>query len=216
MDVRCQCCGKRQSRGLIPDERSRLKHVIFHGVLLGVCVAITKHLFVRVWHAPETWLNLAAAFGVCILLLGLFYAALMVAEVIVVSRLRCQACGQRQLSSVSPSDVAKSQPLTEIVVGGLYAGHCEEGGYHVVKVLALDEEAVHLRLYADRFQQKPNCVTSAELSLGRLGDPGRFGIGHFPLARGGFGNFAQILLAVEPVAEVELEGYRIWQGTGGT
>ena len=98
------------------------------------------------------------------------------------------------------------------MVGGLYAMRAEDGTYRIVKVLAVDEFAVHLRSYANRFQEFPAQVSSSQLSLGGLGHPERIGIGHLPLARDGFARDERILVGRESVADEELEGYRLWAG----
>ena len=98
-----------------------------------------------------------------------------------------------------------------ILVGGLYASRGSDGQYRISKVLVLDEHAVHLRSYADRFTELPKQVRSSDLSLGRL-DSGSFGIGHFPLDRGAFEREPAVLVGREEIAEDELDGYRIWAG----
>ena len=98
------------------------------------------------------------------------------------------------------------------VVGGLYCSQASDGTFRVLKVLVIDESAVHVRMYAERFQEAPTNVSSSGLSLGSLGSPGGFGIGHAPLSLKGFLAEARTLLAVEAVANEELQGYRIWAG----
>lgn len=100
------------------------------------------------------------------------------------------------------------------IVGGLYASRGEDGRYRIMKVLAVDAIAVHLRSYADRFEELPAEVASSKLSLGRLGPPHGTGIGHFPLAHEGFFRTEHVLVGRETVVEDELEGYRIWAGLG--
>ena len=99
-----------------------------------------------------------------------------------------------------------------ILVGGLYASRDSDGRYRIVKVLLLDEHAVHLRSYAERFTELPSKVRSTDLSLGSLGSEGGFGIGHFPLAREAFEREPGKLVGREGVVDEELDGYRIWAG----
>src|SRR5260221_12935242 len=73
-----------------------------------------------------------------------------------------------------------------IQVGGLYATQDKDGAWRVMKVLAVDDNAVHLRSYANRLPVLPKDVDPAKLSLSGLDDPGRFGIGQFPIAKEGF------------------------------
>ena len=98
------------------------------------------------------------------------------------------------------------------VIGGLYGSRTSDGTYRIVKVIAVDDFAVHVRMYAERFPTLPVGISSAQLSLGSLGSAGGFGIGHAPLSRQGFLREARALLATEQVCDEELEGYRIWAG----
>lgn len=98
------------------------------------------------------------------------------------------------------------------VVGGLYGSRAEDGSFRVVKVLAADEEAVHVRIYANRFEAMPQNVSSTNISIGAAPGSSGFGIGHAPLSREGFLREERTLLATEQVREEELEGYRIWAG----
>lgn len=100
----------------------------------------------------------------------------------------------------------------EVVVGGLYAMREEDGSYRIVKVLVVDEFAIHLRSYANRFTELPVQVSSSELSMGGLNSAEGFGIGHFPIAPEGFDRQDRVLVGREAVAHDELEGYRYWAG----
>ena len=100
----------------------------------------------------------------------------------------------------------------EPIVGGLYAARGEDGRYRVSKVLVVDEFAVHLRSYANRFEGLPMGINSSQLSMGGVGLPEGFGIGHFPVAHQGFWADNPVLVGREPVDDNELLGYRIWAG----
>jgi hypothetical protein len=100
----------------------------------------------------------------------------------------------------------------EIVVGDLYAPQDQDGTYRIVKVLVVDEFAVHLRSYANRFKERPSQVRSSELSMGQFVSPEGFGIGHFLVTREGFSLEGRVLLSRESVRHDELDRYRIWAG----
>jgi len=100
----------------------------------------------------------------------------------------------------------------EPIVGGLYTSRGEDGLLHLLKVLVADAHAVHVRFYAERFSELPPGLTSEQLSLGSLGSPGGFGIGHAPMSREGFLREQREFVARETVSDSELEGYRIWAG----
>lgn len=89
----------------------------------------------------------------------------------------------------------------ELVVGGLYVTPNENGSFGVSKILAMDESTVHLRMYAEEFEQKPDELKSAALSAF---------IGHAPLAKEGFLLEQPELVTVEKVSEEELEGYKYY------
>jgi|SRR4051812_44912945 hypothetical protein len=120
--------------------------------------------------------------------------------------------GMLVIATVSGCSKEQTTPgMSEsIQVGGLYAMRDKDGTWRVMKVLAVDESAVHLRSYANKFREQPRDVDPATLTLGRLGDPGGFGIGHFPLAKEGFFKDKPVLVKVVPVKEDELEGYKLY------
>ena len=88
-----------------------------------------------------------------------------------------------------------------IKVGGIYASQNENGSWRLTRVLALDEHAVHLRSYTNEFTEQPKDVELSQL---------KWFIGHMPLAREGFESEKHVLIKVVPVADNELEGYRIY------
>ncbi len=79
-----------------------------------------------------------------------------------------------------------------------------------MKVLAVDDFAVHLRSYKNKFPEVPRDLDTSTLLLGGIDDPDGFGIGHFPLAKEGFWNGNPVFLKQEPVRDDELEGYRMY------
>ena len=110
-------------------------------------------------------------------------------------------------------------PQVDAMAGDLYSIETGDGTYSIVKVLAVDDEAVHLRLYKNRFPTRPDRIDTSELSLGSIHeedgvfvpDEDGLGIGHLPIARATFEEWQPRFLTVEPVTEEELEGYRLWQ-----
>jgi hypothetical protein len=81
--------------------------------------------------------------------------------------------------------------------------------FRVAKVLRADANAVHVRLYAERFLTRPVAVRPGELTLGSV-DEQEFGIGHLPLAWAEFDRWEPDVFAHEPVEPDELEGYELW------
>ncbi len=100
--------------------------------------------------------------------------------------------------------------MTDLMVGGLYSV-VREGFFQVVKILALDDFIVHLRMYRNRFSQRPTDIDLATLIWDiDMNDMTSLGIGHFPLAKDGFWEDEPVFIKQVPVSEEELEGYRIW------
>jgi hypothetical protein len=97
----------------------------------------------------------------------------------------------------------------DIIVGGLYASKGEDGTFRISKVLAVDESAVHVRIYKNKLPSLPQNLDSSTLSLGKVGDPDGFGIGHAPIAKEGWLT-SHIFLKKEPVRNDELEGYKYY------
>ena len=104
---------------------------------------------------------------------------------------------------------------SEPKVGGLYSVVDGEGRFRVAKVLALDDAAVHVRLYKNRFPSRPKTVDPSSLTLGSIDDREGFGMGHLPLAREGFAGWEPVFLMQSSVSEEELEGYKMWKEAGG-
>lgn len=133
---------------------------------------------------------------------------IMAAVLVIISIVSCNSSGrpakqQQDMDTVTNIPVPTVLPnsKTAIKVGGMYISKGENGKWTVTKVLAVDDFAVHVRLYEDAFADKPTKLNSAKLKIA---------IGHAPLAKEGFLDGLE-LLQVEPVQESELEGYRIYQ-----
>ncbi len=116
-----------------------------------------------------------------------------IATVLFIAAWACLGCSKEE-------KIVKESGQT-IKVGGIYATLDEDGSWAIARVLALDEHAVHLRFYTDRFNDQPKDVDLAKLKCF---------IGHAPLAREGFEKEKRVLIKVVPVAEEELQGYRYY------
>ena len=101
---------------------------------------------------------------------------------------------------------ADNSGMTPWQEGGLYSTPNEDGTYAVLKILKLDPEGVHLRLYAQALAERPTDVQIETLDLG---------IGHLPIARSSFATWDLQYLKTVPVQAEELEGYQLWQEAGG-
>ncbi|MEM7478946.1 MAG: hypothetical protein AAF483_28520 [Planctomycetota bacterium] len=99
---------------------------------------------------------------------------------------------------------------SRIVVGGLYATKWDDGKFRIIKVLALDSETAHLRLYAEKFDRVSETIDSEQLTLGDVFGDGPVGLGHFPVAKSSFFNEERQFLKKEEVKESELDGFRTY------
>ena len=76
-----------------------------------------------------------------------------------------------------------------------------------------------MRLYAKRYDERPQDVADEELTLGTIHDE-EFGLGHLPLDASAFESWKPELIRHTAVDPEELEGYVMWrqaedEGTGG-
>jgi hypothetical protein len=106
-----------------------------------------------------------------------------------------------------------SDPRSRWRAGGLYSVWEGQGSFGVVKILAVDPEAVSIRWYKESFPDRPATASSTELSLGSVDDQ-IVGIGHLPLAHRDFAMLFPLHIAQETVSEEELEDYRTWSESG--
>jgi hypothetical protein len=93
--------------------------------------------------------------------------------------------------------------------GDLCTVELREGDYRVVKILAIGDGVVHLRLYADKFVDRPFQVNPAGLDFVAIHKS--FGIAHLPLSSEDFATWRPGVVGHEAVRAEELEGYEIWR-----
>jgi len=80
-----------------------------------------------------------------------------------------------------------------------------DSSFHVIKVLKVDAEGVHVRQYEGSFNSTPD-ISALGLDVA---------IGHVPLSRTAFERMKVVFIEIGTVSEDELEGYRIWEDEGG-
>jgi hypothetical protein len=108
----------------------------------------------------------------------------------------------KQIESDSINSKNKESTTSkELKTGGIYFIKDGKNEYYLVKILAIDNFAVHLRTYADKFIKRPENINSSNLDIL---------IGHSPIDKEGFLTDNPELLNVEDVKETELEGYKIY------
>jgi hypothetical protein len=99
--------------------------------------------------------------------------------------------------------------------GDLYSTREGNGQFSVVKILVLEPQAVHVRIYKQRFSSRPASVDPASLTLGKIDDKNAFSIGHIPLSRKTFASWNPVFISQQSVSDGELEGYKMWKEASG-
>jgi len=116
----------------------------------------------------------------------------------------------------SDPPVSARQP---ILPGALCVIPGDDGSFSLAKVLVVEDQTVHVRIYANRWKNRPSIaeVERTKLSMGNINDKeAGFGIGHLPIQKSTFERWKPVVLKVAPVANDELEGYKMWkEGRGG-
>ena len=113
--------------------------------------------------------------------------------------LSCSSSPKNSEKTLQPTDDALSR--NNLKVGGLYIIRGEDSSFYVVKILALDNFAVHLRTYSEKLESIPSHLNSDSLEIL---------IGHSPIDQKSFLNDKPRLINVENVREEELDGYKLY------
>ena len=105
----------------------------------------------------------------------------------------------------------------KVRVGGLYVTRKEDGSYTALKVLKTDDGGVHVRLYSNKYPNRPNSIDESELYIAGFDrKPGEeLGMGHAPVSWDSFRKWRAEFVQQSTVTDKELEGYKIWREAGG-
>ena len=110
--------------------------------------------------------------------------------------------------------VPSTTPDTPLA-GAVYSVDDGEGRYGIAKVLVVDQDGVHIRLYKNKFGERPFRVDVSSLDLGSIHGPDGFGMGHLPLTHAAFSAWEPVFLVATGVDDEELEGYFYWKEAQG-
>ena len=102
----------------------------------------------------------------------------------------------------------------DLVTGGLYSVISGDGKYGIIKVLVLDTNIVHIRIYSNEFDNRPINLDTIKLYHGTIHDK-NIGIGHLPIFNSDLQKWEPKLILKQPVTHEELEGYKIWKEAKG-
>jgi hypothetical protein len=100
------------------------------------------------------------------------------------------------------------------IEGGLYIVPSEDR-YGILKVLKVEDDIVHIRLYKNKFTEVPGRIDTSTLTLGTIFDKDGFGMGHTPLSLRTFISWRPQFLQPGLVGPEELEGYEEWKRANG-
>ena len=89
-----------------------------------------------------------------------------------------------------------------LVEGGIYASRASRFRWQFLRVLKITDGVVHVRTYKRRFWRQPKLTAF---------DPEDWSFGHMPIAADSASHWKVVHLGTLPVAETELEGFRIWE-----
>ena len=104
-----------------------------------------------------------------------------------------------------------SKDETKIRAGSICTVEDGDGKFGVVKVLVIDQQVAHIKIYKNKYDKRPSKIDIRALSLGSINDKDGFGIGHVPMEKKGFDNWKPIPIGYEEVTKEDLEGYEIWK-----
>ena len=123
-------------------------------------------------------------------------------------------------AQTTPADIEDPH----LVSGALYSiPGSLPNSFQVIKVLAVDDFGVHVRLYGNSFARRPTTVapelldTSPFISIAPedAGQEWPLSVGHLPLQAATFIGMRPIYIAHEDVIPDELEEYNEWLNTDG-
>ena len=111
---------------------------------------------------------------------------------------------------------APANRVNGLYVGGLYSVDNSDGGFRIAKVLAVDADVIHVRLYGNHFSERPSKIDSSALTL--LPDAGYDGPGFARIAvtpRFFVEWRPRLIQATEPPSAEELQGSDRWSEDPG-
>jgi hypothetical protein len=111
-----------------------------------------------------------------------------------------------------PDSLSTRNAPSELFEGAYYS-IMDGDDFSIARVLKLEPEIVHVRIYKQHFPQRPRSIDPAALTLGSIHDKDGFGMGHLPLRVATFLDSEPMFLTHTEVKSDELEGYNLWKET---
>lgn len=101
--------------------------------------------------------------------------------------------------------------------GGLYVTEQEDGRFVPLKILKLDAQGVHVRVYSNMYPEPPAHIDESTLYMAGMERPDDvpMGMGHLPISTASFSGWEARFVQPSTVAAEELEGYEVWRDAEG-
>lgn len=99
----------------------------------------------------------------------------------------------------------------KIKVGSICSVDDGDGKFGIVKILVIEAEIIHVKMYKNKYAERPVAIDINTLSIGSVYDEAGFGVDHQPIDRKAFDSWKPIVIAFEEVTDDDLEGYEIWK-----
>jgi hypothetical protein len=102
--------------------------------------------------------------------------------------------------------------------GGLYVAPHEDGAFVPLKILKVDDQGVHVRVYSNVYPAPPTHIDESSLYMAgvdkREDEP--LGMGHLPISNETFSGWGARFVQQSSVVATELDGYEMWlEAEGG-
>jgi hypothetical protein len=101
---------------------------------------------------------------------------------------------------------------SELFEGGYYS-IIDSDRFSIAKVLKVEPDKVHVRIYQQHFAERPRSIDPSVLTLGTIFDKDNLGINHLPLRLETFMQHKPLFLTYVEVQPNELNGYNLWKET---
>lgn len=103
------------------------------------------------------------------------------------------------------------------IEGGLYYTPSDKGGYSILKILKIDDQGVHVRIYSNKYIEPPKKIDESTLYMaGRDRKPEEsLGMGHLPISKKNFNGWKAKFIQQSTVKDEELDGYKMWLDAEG-
>jgi len=106
---------------------------------------------------------------------------------------------------------------SKLVEGGIYYTQNENSSYSVLKILKLDDNGVHVRLYSNQFPSPPKHVDESKLYMAGVDKKPNetLGMGHAPVSKKSFSGWKATFVQQSTVKDEEMKGYKMWAEAKG-